>query len=68
MNGVYAYVYSVIRRNVRHYLGMTRTNRNGVAVYLVQHLKSGKRYRFSAWPANLSVPEVFAKTAHVRAR
>ena len=52
--------------NVRHYLGMTRTNRNGVAYYVVPHLKSGKRYGFSAWLANFSVPEAFAKTAHVR--
>jgi hypothetical protein len=66
MNGVYAYIYAVTRHGVRHYLGMTRTNRNGVAVYVVQHLKSGKRYGFSAWLANFSVPEAFAKTAHVR--
>jgi hypothetical protein len=66
MKGVYAYIYSVSRNHVRHYLGMARTNRNGVAVYQVQHLKSGKRYGFSAWLANFSFTEAFAKTVHVR--
>jgi hypothetical protein len=68
MKGFSAYVYSVSSGNVRHYLGLTRTNRHGVAVYTVQHLKSGKRYAFSAWLANFSVPEMYAKTVGVRVR
>jgi hypothetical protein len=66
MKGEYAYLYTVSSHHVRRYLGLTRTNAHGVAVYEVQHLKSGKRYAFSAYLANFAVPETYAKTVRVR--